>query len=171
MRQTANQKGFTLIELLLYTAIAGSLLVAVSSFFALSSNARIKAESIVEVNQQGEAVLVHIARAVRNAAAVNSPGAGGSAGTLSLAMPDSGQNPTVFVVSSGTATIQEAAAAAIPLTNTKVQVGSLVFENVSRSGTPGAVRITLTLSRINNSGRNEYDFQKTFVTTTALRWP
>lgn len=70
----------------------------------------------------------------------------------------------------GAAQIKEGAAGSqVPLTNGKVLVSNLNFTNVTRPGTPGAVQISFTIYRPNPLNRNEYDYQKTFVGTAALR--
>ncbi|HSW65629.1 MAG TPA: prepilin-type N-terminal cleavage/methylation domain-containing protein [Bacillota bacterium] len=66
--------------------------------------------------------------------------------------------------------IKEGAAAAINLTDDHVQVSGLSFRNLTRSGTPGLVQITFTLSRVNLNNRNEYDYQKTFKTSAEVGW-
>lgn len=329
-----KQPGFTLIELLLYISIVGGVLIAASSFFAIASEAGIKNQSIVEVDQQGNAAMEYITQTIRNADAINTPAAAGSGGSLSLAVPTASASPTVFDVSgggsailglnsdggstdsgdsnfinatrftagasgtitslnafvgatlgaspnnraqmgiySGTASapttllarsgdvtltasswnvfsipsvsvtsgqvywlayntngttaahnnlryrtgvagqtlyigaayntwpttwsggtasnlensmyatiitssgapgalqVKEGSGNVVPLTNAKVQVSSVTFKNLSRSNTPGAVQVSFTVSRVNTSGRNEYDYQKTFTATAALRWP
>lgn len=164
-----NEKGYTLIELLLYVTIVGTLLVAVSIFFAMTSESRIKNQSIVEVDQQGTFVMEYIASTVRNADSITAPTAGGTGASLTLAVPTGPLSPTVFDLNGTTLQVTEGASAAIALTNSKVQVTSLAFKNLSRASTPGVVQISLTLSRINPSGRNEYDYQKTFITSVSLR--
>jgi prepilin-type N-terminal cleavage/methylation domain-containing protein len=326
-----GQRGFTLIELLLYMAILTVLLTAVSLFLTTTLSARIKNQSIAEVDQQGTAVLEQISQAIRGADSVTTPTAGASGDTLSLAMPTAGVNPTLFDVS-GTSTImgyatdggatdtsnsnninitrftagatgtistlsafigptvaaapnnkgqmaiysgttsaptallasssettlsantwnsfsispisvtsgqiywlgyntngtaishnnmryhttganqslytaraygtwpaswsagtssnfefsvyasivtsggtvpalqiKEGAGAVVPLTNDNVAVSGLTFKNLSRSGTPGVVQVSFTISRVNTNGRNEFEYQKTFTTTVALR--
>jgi type II secretory pathway pseudopilin PulG len=69
----------------------------------------------------------------------------------------------------GAIQVKEGAAANIPLTNGKVQVSNLSFSNLTGSGTPGAVQVNFTIYRINPNNRNEYDYQKTFTSTAALR--
>jgi len=58
----------------------------------------------------------------------------------------------------------------IALTNSRVVASSLTFTNLSRTGTPGAMRIQFTLAHVNPSGRNEYDYSKTFYATSTLRY-
>jgi type II secretory pathway pseudopilin PulG len=67
--------------------------------------------------------------------------------------------------------VKEGGNTAIPLSNSKVQVSGLTFTNLTRSGTPGEIQISFTVSRAGGSSRDEYSYQKTFVTSAALRWP
>lgn len=170
--QNNHQSGFTLIELLLYIAIIATLLGAVSSFLSLSLSARVKNQSISEVNQQGTAILEQIVQAVRSADSITTPTTGTSGNTLTLAMPTAAINPTIFNISGGSPVafqIKEGTGATIALTNNKVTVSDLTFKNLSRASTPGVVQISFTLSRVNTSNRNEYTYQQTFTTTVALR--
>lgn len=77
------------------------------------------------------------------------------------------------IVASGSSALQikEGTGSVVPLTNNKVQVSGLTFKNLTRSGTPGIVQISFTISRVNLGGRNEYDYQKTFTASAALRQP
>lgn len=164
-----NTSGFTLIELLLYVTIVGSLLIAVSMFFATMLDARIKSQSIVEVEQQGALALDYIASTIRGADSITTPAAAGTGASLTLVVPTGALSPTIFDLSGTTLQVKEGAAAAIALTNSKVQVTNLTFKNLTRSGTPGVVQVSITLSRVNTTNRNQYDYQKTFTTTAALR--
>lgn len=164
-----NQTGFTLIELLLYIAIISTLLVAVSLFLSLALSARVKNQSIAEVNQQGTMLLEKITTTLRGASAITSPAAGATGTTLNVATPNAGTNPTIFDLNGSVFQIKEGGNPAVALTNEKVAVSGLTFKNLSRPGTPGTVQISFTLSRVNPGGRNEYTYQKTFTVTVALR--
>lgn len=160
--------GYTLIELLLYVGIVGTLLVAMSTFFATVAEARIKNQTISEVDQQGTAAMEYMSRTIRNATSITSPAAGASAASLTLVVPTGALSPTVFSLSSSALRVQEAAGAPVTLTGGKVQVTALTFANLTRSGTSGIVQISMTLSRINPSNLNAYDYQQTFVTSVAI---
>lgn len=164
----AKQRGFTLIELLMYVTIIGALLVGLSFFVALSSEARIKNQSILEVEEQGTLLMERLTHAIRNADSVMLPAVGAQANSLTLAMPEPAANPTVFSLDDGVLQIKEGASGAIPLSNTRVVVGNLVFKNVSRSATTGAVQVSFTLSRQGSENRQEYAYQKVFVTTATV---
>lgn len=169
--QQHHQRGFTLIELLLYVSIVGSLLIAVSMFFATTADARVKNQSIAEVDQQGALLMGRITQTIRNANSITSPSAGATASSLTLVVPTAGLSPTIFDLNGTTSQVKEGAAAAVPLTNNKVQVSGLSFKNLSHSGTPGIIQVSFTVSRVNPAGRNEYDYQKTFTSSAALRQP
>ena len=57
----------------------------------------------------------------------------------------------------------------IALTNSRIVASNLTFTNLSRAGTPGTIRIQFTLTHINPSGRNEYNYNKTFYGSASLR--
>lgn len=169
LNQKTSCQGFTLIELLLYVAIVGSLLIAVSLFMALCLDARVKNQTISEVDQQGNLVMEQITQTIRNASGITSPAAGSSASSLTVTVPTPSFSPTVFSLASGVLQIKEGTGATVSLTNSKVQVTGLTFTNLSASGTNGIVRVSFTLSRVNPNNRNEYDYQKTFITSASLR--
>ena len=166
-----NTGGFTLIELLLYVSIVGSLLIALSLFFATTADARIKSQSIAEVDQQGMLTMDRILQSIRNADAINSPAAGSTAASLSLAVQTASLSPTIFDLQAGAIQVKEGTGVTLPLTNSKVTLSDLSFKNLSRSGTPGLVQVSFTISRTNLAGRAEYTYQKTFTSSAALRQP
>lgn len=161
--------GFTLVEMLLYVVISGSLLMAATTFFFETTQARIKNQSISEVNQQGEAAMRIIEDALRGASSINSPGAGTSASTLNINATTPVNNPTVFDLNSNKLRIKEGSAAAIDLTGGVIKVTNLTFTNLSRVSTPGVVRVSFSAERDNQIGRNEYDYKRDFILSVSLR--
>jgi Tfp pilus assembly protein PilW len=166
-----NPKGFTLIELLLYVSITSLLLTAVSFFLATLLEARIKNQTIAEVEQQGLQVVQMMTQAIRNASAVNAPAQGVSGASLSVGSYTPALDPTIFDLSGGVLRMKEGAGAAIDLTNSRVVASGVTFSNLSRTGTPGTVRIQFTLTHVNSDNRNIYDFSKTFTAAASLRQP
>ncbi len=156
------QKGFTLIELLLYVSIVGAMVLSVSAFLPLLMQSRVKNQTIAEIEQQGVQVIQIITHTVRNTGSINSPSTGNSAASLSI-------DTTVFDLSGGMIRITEGAGSPVSLTNTRVTASNLTFQNLSRTGTSGTIRIQFTLTHLNPSGRNEYDYNKTFYGTATLR--
>lgn len=163
-----NKKGFTLIELLLYVGVTSFILTAVVLFMATLIQTQTKSRTISEVNQQGALVLQVITQAVRNAVDINSPAIGLTATSLSIGRTDSLKNPTIFSVNAGAFQVVEGASSYI-LTNSKVTAVNLVFTNLSRVNTPGAVKIEFILAHVNPTNRNEFDYSKTFSATASLR--
>jgi type II secretory pathway pseudopilin PulG len=166
-----DQHGYTLIELLLYISIIGGLLTAVTLFFGTAIDTRIKTQSIAEVDQQGALAADTIAQTIRGADSITLPSSGTSAASMSLAVPTVALSPTVINLNGTTLQIKEGGSPVTALTSPNVQVTGLTFVNLTRASTPGIVQVTFTVARTNISGRNEYSYQKTFTTSTALRWP
>jgi hypothetical protein len=144
-------------------------LLGVTAFFGIATEARIKNQTISEVNAQGQFAIDTITQTVRNADSITAPALGASGASLTVAVPTANISPTVFSLSAGTLTSKEGTAAAIPLTNSDVTVTAFTIKNVSKSGTAGAVQISLTLSRVNSGGRSEYNFTRTFTATASVR--
>jgi prepilin-type N-terminal cleavage/methylation domain-containing protein len=167
----ASQKGFTLIELLLYVAIASVMLLVISVFLSNLLHSRIKNQTIAEVEQQGLQIMQLITQSVRNAEAVTSPAPGVSAASLTLDVVTTLNDPTIFDLASGVSRITEGAGPAISLTNTRVTASDFTFQNLSRTSTPGTIRVQFTLTHVNPEGRNEYSFTKSFIGSATLRQP
>jgi len=170
MKNKKNNHGFTLVELLLYIGIASVLLVVISLFLSTILEARLKQQSMMEIESQGTQIMEQITQAIRNAEGINSPNPGGSSSTLSLAMSN-GNNPTLFALSSETLNITEGATSPIPLSNDRITVSDFNVTNTSRADTPGILKIEFSLTHKNPSGRNEYTYSKTFETSSSLRHP
>jgi Tfp pilus assembly protein PilW len=166
-----KQKGFTLLELLLYIATSAAILLVISGFLSVLLKARIKNQTVSDVEIQGQAVMRLMTQTIRNSSTINSPANGVSASSISLNTYVPAQNPTIFDLSGGVLQIKEGVGAVIPLTNSRVTVSGVTFHNLSRAGSPGTVHLQFTLTRVNVSGRNEYTYSKTFTGSASLRQP
>ncbi len=165
-----SQKGFTLVELILYVSICSILLLTISSFLSFLLGARVRSQAITEVNQQGFQVMSLITQTIRNGRSIQVPSMGTSSSTLSITTGDVALNPTVFSLSSTTVEVKEASKNAMSLTNSRVRVTALTFQNVSSgSSTEKIIRISYTLDYINPTGRSEYSFTKSFTGSATLR--
>ncbi|MDD5626512.1 MAG: type II secretion system protein [Patescibacteria group bacterium] len=167
--QLQTQRGFTLIELLLYVAVASAILLAISVFLSILLQSRIKNQTIAEVEQQGLQVMQLVTQTARNAEAITSPAQGASASSLTLDVISAASDPTIFDLASGAIRVKEGAGSATALTNSRVTASALTFQNLSRTDTPGTVRVQFTLAHTNPEGRNEYSFTKTFIGSASLR--
>lgn len=163
------KKGFTLVEALLYITMVLIIVGSSSVVFITILESRVKNQTIIEVEHQGAQVLEVISQVIRNAENINSPSMGISSSILSLDVTDSSKDPTIFDLSSGVVRIKEGANSEIALTNDRVIVSNLLFQNLSRTATPGNIRVSFTITHYNPGARNEYDFTKTFFTSASLR--
>lgn len=164
-----RQSGFTLIELLLYVALSGVILLAVSLFFSLSLSVRAKAQSVAEVEQQGSIVLTELTQIIRNASTITSPAPGATSSSLTITVPTGLKSPTIVDVSGGVLRIKEGAGSPINLTDGRVSTTNMVFSNLSGGSPHGSVRIQFTLSRINASSTNEYNYTQNYIGSATLR--
>lgn len=165
-----NYKAFTLIEILLYISIFSVLVFTFSAFLTLIFQSRVKFQTVSEVDQQGLQVSRLITQTVRNAKKINLPIQGASGDTLSLDLEDPLKTPTIFNSSGTNLQIKEGTDAIVPLTSSVITVSGLSFQNVSKNNTSGTMKFQFTLTYINNSGRNEYDYTKTFYGSASLRY-
>ncbi len=164
-----SQRGFTLIELLLYIGISATLLLIISLFLGQLISARIKNQTIAEVDQQGMQVMQLMTQVIRNAKGINAPLPGVSAPSVMLDVAPVAANPTNFDLISGMIQVTEGLGPPVALTNARVIASALTFENLSRAGTPGVISTVFTLTHINPEGRAEYAYEKTFYGTASLR--
>lgn len=164
-----NNKGFTLIELMLYTGIASVILLIIISFFQMTLASKVKNKTILEVEQQGMQVMQLITQTIINSEAITSPTPGNSSTGAVLDVVTLANDPTVFDLSGGAIRITEGVGSPISLTSPLVNVDSLIFENLSKTDTPGILRVEFTISYINNTGRNEFEWAKTFYSSISLR--
>lgn len=164
-----NKQGFTLVELLLYVATIFLFVLSIGGLYFLILQTRAKSQVIAEVEQQGLQVMQIMTQTIRNGTAINSPTPSQSATSVSVNTTDSAKSPTVFDVSEGAVRIAEGASTAVNITSSQIFPTTLTIQNFSRTGTPNTVRIQLTLTYINPTGRGEYSYTKTFYASATLR--
>ena len=170
MRGNQHKKGFTLVEMILYVSICSILLLTISTFLSFLLGARIRSQAITEVNQQGFRAMNLMTLTIRNGRSIENPSLGGTTGSLSMTTKDTLLNPTMFDVASGTLRITEGSGRPIPLTNSRVVMSNVSFQNLSASSSADRIiRISFTLNYGNSSGKDEYSFAKTFVESATMR--
>jgi prepilin-type N-terminal cleavage/methylation domain-containing protein len=162
-------KGFTLVEVLLYLSIISVILFSVSFLLSILVEARIKNQTITEIDQIGAQVMSIMEQTIRNSDEVISPGAKTSSFSCSLSMSDATKNPTVFEEVSGVIRMREGVGEFVNLTSGYVEASNLSFSNLARDNTKGILRIQFTLTYKNYSGRNEYSYSKNFYGSAGLR--
>ncbi len=164
-----KNNGFTLVELLVYFGILVLLLLIIGTILFNVIQSKTKLETVQETSQNARTVMELISDRVRNAQSVTSPAQGASGAGLTLVMADATKNPTIFSVSSGKLQIKEGSGATTTVSSDNVTISSILFSNVSYSGQPGSVRIQMTISSSDTTGRREYTNQETFYTTVTTR--
>lgn len=165
-----SQKGFSLVEMLLYVGISSVILLSLSLFLTFLLSSRIKNQSILDVNQQGIQVMQLITQTIRNGKSIDFPSIGATSTSLSITVNDPLLSPTVFDVSNGVLRIKEGSGNVIPLTNSHVNISSVVFQNISStSSTERIVRLSFIIDHKNIDNRNENEFTKSFTGSATLR--
>lgn len=162
-------KGFTLVELLLYISIVSVVILVMSGVFYLVLQARVKNQTVAEVEQTGAQVMQQVTQTIRNANAVNSPSPGNTAASISLSVVDAAKDPTTFDLSSASIRIAEGTSPSVALTSSRLSASNLTFQNLARAGTADTIRIQFTLSHINPQGQNEYQYQQTFYGSADIK--
>lgn len=163
------RSGFTLIEVLLYVAIVSIIFGSIMSLFDATFRSRIRNEIIAEVERGGNSVMNVIIQHIRNAQSVIAPAASSTASSLTLAMPDTNISPVVFQLSGGRIEMSERGFATTTLTSTRLVASGLSFTNLSRSTTPGAVRVIFTLDYANPDGAPTYHYRARFISGASLK--
>ena len=111
-----------------------------------------------------------ITQTIRNGRSIQVPSIGTSSSTLSITTGNAVLNPTVFDLSSTTVRIKEGSKTVVPLINSRVRLSALTFQNVSSaSSTEKIIRISYTIDYLNQGGRSEYSFTKSFSGSATLR--
>ncbi|NTU69564.1 hypothetical protein HGB13_01885 [bacterium] len=169
IKDTIKRQGSSLLEALLYIALLSMIIVSIGTFYSLMIRERVRNNTISEVEQQGQFIIDNITQSIRNAQSISSPAPQASASSLTLIMQDAGVSPTIFSLASGNLSIQEGLASAINLNGTNLEVTSLGFTNMTRSGTAGNIKIDLTLRYKNPGSRYEYTYTKIFNTSASIR--
>lgn len=161
--------GFTFVEILLYLTIATLLLGTISVLMVTIYEGRIRNSVVREVHIEGERALRIMSHTIRNAQSISSPTQGNAGISLTLAVDAGVDTPTVFDVEQGRIRMTEGAQTPVYLTNSYVEITELTFRNVSYASTPGTVSILMRISYINQTGREEYNYQKVLQTSVSLR--
>lgn len=165
------ERGATLLELVLYIGLVGLALSAGTVFAWEFSLSRAKSAAYAEVVHNARFAVSRIEAEVREASSVNVGASvfGSNPGTLSLATPLAGTNPTVFAVSSGALTVQQGTGAPVALTDSRVAVSGFVVEDVSSGTRTRAVRIRLSLASKGGADLAEQQAAATVETTVRIR--
>jgi type II secretory pathway pseudopilin PulG len=162
-------KAFTLVEVLLYLALTSIVMLILVGFMTVLYQSGERARTVTELDSVAQTMMQEIIQTVRNAEGINAPAAGMSASTLNLNVFTASLDPTVYSLSGSNLTVTEGAGGAVNLNSESVVVNSVSFQNLSRPGTSGIVRIVLTLTFFNPDNQPVYDFTRTYYGSAALK--
>lgn len=158
------------MEMVLYVALCSILLLSLSTFLSFLLGSRIKSQAITEVNQQGFQVMQFMTQVIRNGVTVTSPLPGATSSLLSVTTSVPLVSPAVFSVATSSLVIQEGGGRQIPITNSRVRISSLLFQNISTAtSVDKTIAISFTLEYVSSSTRSEYTFSKSFSSSATLR--
>jgi type II secretory pathway pseudopilin PulG len=169
VQNNGEESGFTLIEVLLYTAIVGSVLLAVASIFSMVIQAREYDQTSSEVNAVGSHMIDRISQEVRNAKAVGSPAQGVTSDRIVLETYTPETTPVVFSVTDGVAFLSEGTGDDIPLSSSRVEISGFEVTAMGEGSDGVVLTYSFTVSHINPDGRSEYDYQRMFMGSAASR--
>lgn len=164
-----NKKAFTLVEVILYMSLTSVLVLMVAMLWVTASDTRDRSEAMSIVNTEATSIISQITQIIRNANSVNSPLAGNNGNTLTLAVPTGANSPTVIALSGNNITITEGSNPSHTLNTNRVSISSLVFRNVTGNFSSGSVRVEMTITYLNTTGKQSLNYSQTFYATATLR--
>lgn len=162
-----NKQGTTLVEILLYISLVSILLFAVSVFLSVLLQARIKNQVIADVESQGAEAMDTMTQEFRNIIALGSPLHNTTSSVLWVVPSASTTEQIRFFQATDTIYMSENDDPPYALTNSHVSSTNLLFANSNQSGRTYLMKISFTLTYRNPSNRNEYNYSKTFETTSS----
>ncbi len=119
-----KQQGFTLLELLIYIAIVSIVVVVLASAVVSFMRAKARAEAITETDEALRFVGERITRDVEGARTLMSPEYAQASSTLTLTR----DNVVVRYTIAGGAVVRVVGSTTEVLTNSRVTIGSMLFE-------------------------------------------
>ncbi len=164
-----EDKGLTMIEIIFYLAISAMVFLASFSALNIINQSKVRYQVISEVEYQGGFLMESILRSIRHSEKVISPVVGGQSSALSLDMLEVLDDPTLYGLTGTSLTVKEGSASTVILTNPRVIISNLVFNNYSALPEHDSIRVSFTITYYNESGKQEYDYSKTFYGTASTR--
>lgn len=164
-----DDSGMTLIEVMLYVAIVGSVLLALTGLFSLVVSSREMDGTRSEVESMGNEVVKFTSIVVRNGSEVLDPPMGTNSSVLSVASSQQDRDPTDMYIEDGVIYAKVGTGIPVALTSGRVIASDLIFEHFSSEDTSSLVRVSFTITHINDDGRTEYEYSKLFRGAAVLR--
>lgn len=147
-------KGISLAETILYFAILVILIPLIFAIFSWVAAANIRSRQLYNIDSESLKLLQTMVFNIRNSEAIIAPEFGESSSTLII-------DTTKYILENNQIKISENGGPPAPLTSNKIVIADLIFINVSKFDTPGAITIKFKAS--NNKQ------QKKFYASASLR--
>jgi len=139
-------QGFTLIETLFYIMILSVFLSISSALLIQVLQGMQKTDAVYAVNEGGSSAMTRMLTTIRNADSVTLPLQGATSSQLTLTMPGTSSNPTIFLVENEVLKVKEGTAATSTLTAKTIRIKDIVFTNVAATSSPGSIHIDMSVS-------------------------
>lgn len=124
------RRGTTLIELLLFLAFFGLSSGVLLAFFFMTTEQRVRQQTIATVEQSGVQIAQTLTSRIRNAERILSPAIGSSGSIVVLQLSDDTVHPTIIALSGSTLYTGEANTLKAISTD-DVRITNLLFQNTS----------------------------------------
>lgn len=159
----SKYNGFTLVETLLYLSITSVLILSVSILLGVTLNAKVENRAKIEVQQQAQFISDHIDTEVKKASEISSPSIGNSGNTLTI-QDSTNSKQYEYSISGGTLYFQTDSDPLIELSNSKVNISSLIFSNNNNT-----LSYEITLTYINSDKIGSINYSTTHQGSITIR--
>lgn len=165
-----NKKGLTLVELIIYVLVVGVILTAIILYAVDVIGAQTKAKSYQEIQYNARFAMRRIVNEIRRADDLNVDSSifGVHPGALSIGNNDPSKDPILFDLVNNRLRMTQGGTEYF-LTSGKVEVTSLVFENLSIANRTKNIKISINIAHRNPENREEFDANFTIDSTAVIR--
>ncbi len=171
-----TKKGFTLIEVLVYIAVSSLIISAVSAFFLWSNKSHAKAKAIREVLAESQRIMETIGYELKHARSIYSPTSDFSSdtGQLSLETTNYKQaNESVgyidFFICENKLCLKKEGQNPVIMSSDNVKIDKIRFYQVNNTTTTDSVQVSLELSYVTPSEKQEHQASINTTSTFSVR--
>lgn len=168
----SNQKinsGFTLVEILLYLSLFAVVVLGSVAFIHTMLETNIKTKTILAADTEANHVLSIITQSIRDSATVLSPSKGNENSILAIQTFNEQYPSIVFGIINNALVVSEIGQSTTTLTSNKIKISNLKFTNIGTINGKDSIKISFTVNTQGESGRQEYNYEKTYEATASAR--
>lgn len=141
-----HRSGTTLVELLLFLAFFALSSGVLLAFFFMTSEQRVRQQTISTVEQSGVQIMQTISNRIRNSERVLDPPIGSSGSILALQLSDTELHPTILALSGSSLVVVEANTIR-QVSSDDVTISNVRIANTSVAADRATVLVQFTVSR------------------------